>query len=798
MKPMYILVFLLEFIFIKINSFANPPEICRLQGGNTKTIWGTGFTLGNTEVYVASFPFEKDVVVSALEANLYYKGSELLPLQPPLGSKKLNILSTDPRGLVMAVEFSDKYNGDGFFDYRVEAQVVWVKNADGFSKPWLVHSADTYFVYPEKTYAGEEVRIFGRNINAKLIALRKVGDKKVQLLTLKEFRYFPYVHNESYETRVSLPKELVLGCYELFVHNGCGGVGGWSQPVKIVVQKQKNEELYFEAKEYGVKADGHTDDTKALKSALKVASKTGGVVSLQAGRVIISETIELPAGVSLCGAGEGATSLQVLDNNPMKNDFPEAADLDEHAHGWLPTLKGNGYAPMIWARQKSTVSDLTLIYGKGVGFGIMIARCPGISEDIHIERIKVIGNEFLNTWLRTFPIFVAGNTYGMVIKNNEFDAYGAIDIPANKHYQAYIGRNKCVCMPTGNTNGFLTRGLNESIVESNEISYGLRTYASQNGTKPSLPDAPKSKTFPTSIHRSTVHMAMIGNVYSSNMPRRHNAGEIMIEAPYSEWNGKVLKADNNSITVEGEPFDVDLSENYVVVLDGKGLGQYRRIVSNTVNKLILEKTWDVLPDETTFISIGGFNVEHLWIDNTITENASWVGYWGNHIGHVIDGQIMRNGGPLYLWAYGRDKNPGVVAFVDIIGSRTIGGGGIGFMQSPVFGNSIRFCEVVDFRYYPTFHEVPAWLAKYDPNDRVMNVNPMERFAIGFSSLKPKSSILPGTAPVKGWNVIEGNNIYDGPNGIYIDSTAQNTIIKHNVINVDKSAIVNESKTTIIK
>jgi len=126
-----------------------PPEICRVHGGNTKTIWGFGFKPEGTEVFAWSPPFDKDKAVAALQATPY-RGPDLLPPQPPEGARKLNILATEPRGLVMAVEFYGHYHAGGFYDARAGEQVCWVANGDGCARPWLVRSAQPWWVYPEQ------------------------------------------------------------------------------------------------------------------------------------------------------------------------------------------------------------------------------------------------------------------------------------------------------------------------------------------------------------------------------------------------------------------------------------------------------------------------------------------------------------------------------------------------------------------------------------------------------------------------------------------------------------------------
>lgn len=767
-------------------SFASGPEICRIQGGHTRTIWGAGFTPGKTEIYSVNIPFDENAAIAALK-TAGYKGKDLLPSAPPKESRKLNILACDPREHTMAVEFSDEYSSNGFMGDQVGDDAIWVKNDNGYSKPQLVKASKPWFVYPQKAMPTDLIRIFGRNMEAKLVAVKKIGGKEVRVLkssTVKN-RSESLVHNVMYEAQIRLPADMATGEYELYVHNGSGGVAGWSEPLHLTIQPKEKTPVYYEAKDYGVKSNGYTDDTEALRKALSAAAQTGGVVVLQPGSTVISETIELPAGVSIRGGGEGASYLQVIDENPIQGGFPKEAKLEDYANDWVAVMKDD--TPMLWMRNNSKISDLTLVYGKGVGLGILVARCNGVAENIHIERVRVVANTQADDWHNAYSVFVGGNTYGLVIADCDFRGWGSIDVVSTSNYQAYVGRNKMVTFPTGSANTFFTRAFNESILESNEVLYGKRNYMSQNGRTYGGYNKPNTKFF---ADVSTIHTVLLGNVFSNSLARRHNEGELMIESGDAQWWGGVAGAEKKSITVKGETFDADMVGCYVLILDGKGIGQYRRVISSNGSTLTLDKEWDVIPDKTTYIALGGFRVEQLWIDNTSNSNASWSGFWGNNVGHVVDGHISRDGGPFYLWAWSKQA-PATIAFVDIIGSRTMGGGGISLLGSPVFGNTVRYCETIDFRYYPTFHIQPGWLME--------GGDPMGKYGISFTKFFPKTfSNIPETAPLNSWNIFEANHIADGPDGIYISDQAEYTIIKRNVIDVDDKQYIDHSNTTVYK
>jgi len=62
---------------------------------------------------------------------------------------------------------------------------------------------------------------------------------------------------------------------------------------------------YVNAKEFGAKADGNTDDTQAIQKALHAAASGGGICFLPAGAYRIDGSLTVPEGVTLKGSYDG-------------------------------------------------------------------------------------------------------------------------------------------------------------------------------------------------------------------------------------------------------------------------------------------------------------------------------------------------------------------------------------------------------------------------------------------------------------------------------------------------------------
>ncbi len=741
---------------------AETPQVCRVQGGNTKTIWGVGFVPGQTEVFAWDLPFDEKKVLAALERSPY-RPKEFLPQTPPAGARKVPVLAVDLRGLVMAVEWHPHYDAGGFTDALQGGHIGWVRTPQGLSAPFLVRSAMPWFLYPEQTHAGEIIRIFGRNIAARLIALKSLKDGKIVRLTT-----FGHGRHPVYECWAKLPDDLPEGTYEVFVHNGAGGEGGWGGPLRLtIVPRPEPPKVVLNARDFGAKGNGVDDDTEALRQALvKAGELGGGLVLLPPGLYPIRNPLWVPSGVTLQGAGSRNSLLIVLPERPMRFEVPPAIAKAMPVH-FRARQEGQNKGAMLWLRENSAVKDIGLIDGPGTLQAIFASHTGCRIERCYIRQTHSTEPAVMVEW----------GSYGFVLKDCEIESTsGGVFLVHGPHRQLYIGGNLIRNLTPGTGNNLFVRSFVASVIENNVLLDGDRNFVSQLS------------------YSSAYHSAIIGNIWRNNIPRRHNSGENMYEAGSAVWFGRIVKADSKTVTVEGSPFTPeelrkrhpqlsDLKPCFALVIDGRGLGQYRRIVDNTANSFTVEPEWDIVPDNTTVIAIGMAYVETLWVDNTEEHTANWTGFC---VGNVVDGHILRDGEGLYLWSWD-DRAPCPLAFNDFIGSRILGRGNFVLRGALVFGNTIRFCEVVDFRYRPSMHIQPVWLQGMDPNQRAgIAIEPAHHNIAG----------LPPTAPLKDWNIVEGTHIYDGPVGIFIAPEARFTILRRNAITVDREPVINRSPTTV--
>ncbi len=762
-----------------------PPEVSRIQGGNTKLIFGTGFDAASVAVHAWTPAVAVDplaVLREMVAAGRDHPGRTALPATPPKEATRRRILETAPRGFAMAVEFHTTYNASGYYDATLGPEVCWVENADGFSPPQLLRSARPWWVFPERARAGDRVRLFGRDLSggSALVALVSKRGEIVQAGASATGRH------PLYERTFELPVDIAAGRYRVYVHNGSGGPAGWSRPLDLEVVEDAKRALHVvDARDAGAKGNGLDDDTAALARALRqAAEQANGVLLLPPGRYPITSMLEVSEGVSIRGMGAGNSIIEVIDERPMAPGFPAGPELEGFSRDWLPHLQDQNASPMIWLRSRSSLSDLTLRSGPGAASGVLVARCPGVAEEIAIERCVIRTTHRAAGWVPEVPIRVAGDTYGLTIRDNRLEGRGGVEVISTANRYTYIGDNELRAIPNGAGNLIMLRGMRNSVIERNILRDGDRNFVAQLGVSHGKHQLQEGQQPPAaSFH----HNMVAGNMSYNVIPRRHNEGETMYEGPDAWWQGYPVGATPASIAVSGEPFWADMTGTFVLVLDGRGFGQYRQVTESTANTLTVFPPWDVVPDESTYLMVNGGFVENLWIDNTEEHTANWSGFWGFNVGHVVDGHVLRDGSGFYLWGW-KPESPAPVAFNEIIGSHISGRGNISLIGSMVFANTVRFTEVVDFRYRPTLHIQPTWLFS-DPNNRA---------GIDIGAVHERMEGVPETAPFKDWNLVEGSNVYDGPVGIRVAPRARHTILKNNAIHVDGEAVADESGNALVE
>jgi hypothetical protein len=761
------------------------PEISRIQGGATKTVWGVCLA-GDTQFLAANIGAELDGVKAAIQQP-EYRAADWLPPVPTKEVRTLRVLDREENGRVAAVVATANLAQGGNWDASVGPDVLWAKNAHGVSRPQLLRSAQPWWAFPAKVAAGDRVRLFGRN-------LRPIGEKGFEgLIAIRTergggARLLPPLRpgrHPMYEQEFVLPDDLEPGEVQVYFHNGSGGVAGWGGPVRLNIRPRPTPESAVIA--VACPDDGG-DAAPVIQAALKRAAANQATVVLGPGIFALSRTLSVPEGVSLRGTGRHVTTLRPMATG-MAEDFPaEQAGVrfEGYARDWIPHMRGKGYAPLLWVRANSSVTDLRLEQDATSGIGILIARAPGVAENVRIARVDGQSFESTRSWVPSAAIRTMGDTAAVSITDCAFEGRGAIEINGAVNRNLRVARCRLTGAPEGKYNMMFVRGAAESVIEDNVISGGMRAIVFQDARQFGRDEVPSGLQ---NSGAGLLHTFIAGNVLQDSVPRRHNDGENMFESNDHFWAGHPSEVLADGFRVEAAPFNAKLAGCHVIVCDGDGLGEFRRIVSHDGERIRLDRPWTVRPTTGSVLKVGAFAARSLWIDNRESRIAGPLMLWGSCVENVIDGHIQQDGEGLVLWDP-KSEYPMPVAFNDVINSRLVGRGNLRLLGPMVFGNTIRCNEVIDFQYRPNYHAAQNWLVPAP--DGKKSLEPKEgrpRHDVGIQLIalpydrRLAMPYLSEHAPVSAWNVIEGNHIRGDGIGIRATAASRHLILRGNAIKV---------------
>lgn len=456
--------------------------------------------------------------------------------------------------------------------------------------------------------AGDVLRIQGKNL------FRKGNSGQVILVNgVKAIRIKVDSVYDDYAVKVTIPAAIQQGKYQLYYHNGLGGRTAWSTPLAVnIVAKEMWKTQAYNVKSYGARGDGSQDDTEAFKKAL-AAAREGGIVNVPAGNYILSDGLVIPAGVIV--KGQKGTVL---------NFKPVAA------------------SALIAGSDHFGLTDLTIQATRALG--IIVNTGDG---HVILERLVVqqdIGNalaELDSKWNKT-GIQLKGP--GIRVRDCIFKSAGMF---------SFVG-----------VSGFIQRCRFEKTGGS------VKTYMKIHPEGLIFEDCYKQTNgygYGATIHES-YDLYEARNVTPFNYI---NDREVMtLDGGSGGYFGKVGSVSGNSITLaaDGKTFQWTANKwvgGGVFIIDGKGAGQFRRIVQHTIDRIELDEPFLVAPDTSSVLSITTIRDHLFFVNNTATDAGAYQ-FYGSAQNCVIAGvKMQRSAGIIGKGSYvnyGRQPN----WYIDIV------------------------------------------------------------------------------------------------------------------------------------
>ena len=560
----------------------------------------------------------------------------------PTDWKALDVLQQTPSTLKFALPAKI---GDGIVRFRIsdgkDTSESSVLNAP---KVWWMQGDETETATP-----GGWLRIFGLNLELRpgAKATLRSGDSTVTLT--------PEAIDE-FALRVALPTDLKSGEYTVDFHNGLTDAAAETSAGKIGIAPNKPApERIFNVLKYGavpaepgylqyttaMLADGQVDSAEAIQKALDEAGKAGGgIVQFPRGIFVLSKGLTIPMHVTLRGAGSGLTTLSYVD------DLLPRVDRTEKLY-WgakqVEPIKGVGFEPhpyLMRGEGHFTVEDLA-IYAINHHAGIQ-SELPTNSPNaghVTIRRVlmrldRFINNDrtdrhysdaeevFLKRWRdkrRTGAIDVGGPN----IQITDCDIYSSLQVLMLNGSSGYIARNKFSAVPRHWT--VFGRRTQKVIFENNDCSDGG---VSLNSVHDMVTNDGKTRI--QSMYSREIYIAR-NAMKDSYRGDRDGGFNSDFHAPVGIYTGTVSKCDGTTLELPKETEDAEFATKWlgavVVVLDGKGAGQYRSLVGGSGKTLLVDKPWDVPLDSTSFISVCKALDHVIAVDNIAHDAGNTVLFW---------------------------------------------------------------------------------------------------------------------------------------------------------------------------
>jgi hypothetical protein len=420
---------------------------------------------------------------------------------------------------------------------------------------------------------------------------------------------------DAYEAAVALPADLPAGDYEVFLHNGRGGSGAWSESTVARVEKLAPwPQTIFNVKDFAAEGTGVKDDTTPVRAALAAAEKNGGgVVFFPRGRYLVSAMLSMPRLTVLRGEKRELVNL-------LWPDFPKPPEA------------------LVRGKNHFGLEDLTLCCANYKTIIAADTRTPD-AGDVFLRRLRVRANlyyghpepeEVDRRYREGLKVGFGGGYWlailgGRNVEVSDCDLYSAsCVISLIEPRGARIQHNILGAGRWGGSGVFGGDGV--VIADNKYVGCDLMSWGAAGG----LGFGNLQHVF---IRRNSFALEHGGDRESITSD---SSGEV--------YHGRIASGDASGVTL---PADVaqktppDLRDRMkgaaVFVIDGKGQGQWRVIARFEGPRIVVDRPWDVVPDATSTVATTYLLRRWLILDNDFSDTGVAVQIYGASLEHIIAG-----------------------------------------------------------------------------------------------------------------------------------------------------------------
>ena len=558
---------------------------------------------------------------------------------------------------------------------KFSVYAVVARGKEGFSKPVIVNAAKAEWLSKAIAASSDTIRVFGRNlVNLDLYPEKKNFDvsagygsylrntpTKVYLETPGgTFLSCRIVKSSAYDVHFILPSSLADGQYNVYAHNGLGGKYGWSLPVELTIQKKKSwSTKLFNVRDFGARGEivadtkengGWNNDGIAIQQALDAAGANGGgIVYFPAGSYYVAQTLVIPKFTVLKGESRERSWIW----------FPDAKDHGsevDYVTGAAITVGFRGLSDF-------TFENLSI---HSVYTNILIAA-PFIKDNANTYADLDLSQRADNVTIQNCnivhePYYQYHRRQGdpMLVKDQVFNE----DERGMEATIAIHGDNTRIINSRirGGGMAIVLASCRYSTIANNELIIGraANAIASREFGYPELPCPQKiiiedNLIWPaTPTHHSGLWChAVTRDMYVARNDLHLTWGS---DAEGLLWHGwgpekcyEVESAGENTITAK----HVDKIEALgwqCIIVKGKGIGQKRIVKQINGNTLLLDRPWDIIPEDGCKMDLLFYHVHEgiTIVLNKLADMGAGIYCWGESWNWIVDGNSLTRCGGVML------------------------------------------------------------------------------------------------------------------------------------------------------
>ena len=575
---------------------------------------------------------------------------------------------------------------------------------------WVANRPRLDWCWPQTAVTGEPLRLVGRCLadvsryrttdpanpvsyaglrprQTTLVVRRVGGNTAIRI---------PVERSSAYEIHARCPAKLAPGEYECFVHNGRGGVAGWSEPFPMTVTKPESwPRKVFRVDAYRSKTGGNADEAIAL--ALSDAkAQGGGILEFGPGTYQVTRTIEMPPRCILRGQGADRTCLAgpgqqgplqpwvmiTGDHDFIIEDlrlFTVYSVIAVAAPVFRPaTFEAAFKAPFSWCDTRAR--------------NITIRRCRIEQDPLSNLPRRKDADPVWRKWLMDWTANADGQSQdgfvairirgdGGCIEDNEIWGAGSgIILTGCSHFRVARNRIKIGCAGHG-------------IYVMGHMSWPL-DWATNPDAKPHPVIGSYSNRVLIEENRIEAHSERARDFCYFNygaefcLAARNHIGPMQVNndcegLAFHLWPAKWAKPKvacmaptrYRILDPDGEVRREELVGSVLQVLDGAGIGQLRTVVAREGNEVEIDRPFRYPPGSDSVIAFSapppfrGMTV----VDNIVEHTGANILLWGDTQDVVVDGNLCRDNGHITVWSIrsaAAQKVWGGAAFTQILHNRS--------------------------------------------------------------------------------------------------------------------------------